>query len=112
MIPLQTSQMSPQEVSAALESEHPPVLLDVREPEEHAFAALPHSKLIPLREMPGRIQEIEDWKTRTIVVYCHHGVRSLHAAAFLTQSGFSDVRNLDGGIEAWSLVVDTTVPRY
>ena len=104
--------MSPKEVSASLASEHPPFLLDVRPPEEHTLASLPNSKLIPLREIPGRLQEIEGWKTRTIVVYCHHGVRSLHAAAFLRESGFRDVRNMDGGIEAWSLFVDSSVPRY
>jgi rhodanese-related sulfurtransferase len=104
--------MSPEEVSVALRSERPPLLLDVRQPEEHAFAALSLSKLIPLDEIPGRLQEIEDWKARTVVVYCHHGVRSLHAAAYLRQSGFTDVRNLDGGIEAWSLCVDSSIPRY
>ncbi len=104
--------MSPQDVAASMASEHPPFLLDVRQPEEHAIAALPDSKLIPLREIPGRLHEIEACKERTLIVYCHHGVRSLHAAAFLRASGFQDVRNLDGGIEAWSLNVDPSVPRY
>jgi rhodanese-related sulfurtransferase len=104
--------MSPEEVSVSLRSGQPPLLLDVRQPEEHAVAALSQAKLIPLGEIPGRIREIENWKARTVVVYCHHGVRSLHAAAFLRQSGFTDVRNLDGGIDAWSLCIDSTIPRY
>ncbi len=104
--------MSPKEASDAVASENPPFLLDVRQPEEHEFAALSGSTLIPLGEIPGRVKEIERMKDRTILVYCHHGVRSQRAVAFLRQLGFKDVRNLDGGIDAWSLLVDPAIRRY
>ncbi|MCC6235521.1 MAG: hypothetical protein IT580_22995 [Verrucomicrobiales bacterium] len=89
-----------------------PCLLDVREPEEHAFAALPESRLIPLGELPARLEELEDWRDREIVVYCHHGVRSLHAIEELRLAGFARLQNLRGGIDRWSLEVDPSVPRY
>ena len=88
------------------------VLLDVREQEEHQFAALPGSTLIPLRQIPDRADQIADWKDKDVVVYCHHGVRSLQAIGWLSQLGFTKLRNLTGGIDQWSREVDSTVPRY
>lgn len=88
------------------------MLLDVREVAEHEFVALPESTLIPLGELPERVDEIADWKDKEVVVYCHHGVRSLHAIAFLKAQGFQKVRNLTGGIDRWSLEVDPEAPRY
>lgn len=87
-----------------------PRLLDVREPWEHATAALAGSVLMPMGELQRRWQELDpdaEW-----VVYCHHGVRSLYATAFLRQEGLSTARSLRGGIDAWSLQVDPDVPRY
>ena len=104
--------MSPLEVDRWLKTEKPPFLLDVRYPEEHALAALPGSVLIPLHELPQRWREIEQWQDRPVIVYCHHGIRSRHAAGFLSQCGFTGVENLDGGIDAWSMEVDSSVPRY
>ncbi|MBL9134682.1 MAG: hypothetical protein JNK85_02390 [Verrucomicrobiales bacterium] len=89
-----------------------PRLLDVREPEEHAFAAIPQSVLIPLGELPMRLDELEDWKPSEIVVYCHHGIRSMHAIAILRRAGFERLANLRGGIDRWSTDVDPSVPRY
>lgn len=105
-------QLSAAELAEWLRGANPPVLLDVREEEEHQFAALPDSKLVPLRQIPDRVGEIESWKERDVVVYCHHGVRSLHAIGWLRQNGFTKLRNLSGGIDAWSREVDSTVPRY
>ncbi len=104
--------MSPEELAAALKSERPPHLLDVRQPEEHATAVLPNSKLIPLGELLGRAKEIEAWKNEAVVVYCHHGVRSLMAIGGLRAMGFTKLHNLTGGIDAWSVKVDAAVPRY
>lgn len=104
--------MSPEEIDRWLRTPTPPLLLDVRYPEEHALAALPGSVLIPLHELPQRWREIEKWQDRPIVAYCHHGIRSRHAAGFLKQCGFTAVENLDGGIDAWSTDVDPSVPRY
>ena len=86
-------------------------LLDVRQPEEHAFAALPNSVLIPLRELPCRLREIQPPAEALVVAYCHHGVRSLMAARFLRQHGIHAI-SLRGGIDAWSSQVDPTIPRY
>lgn len=104
--------MSPQEASEWLKTPEPPLLLDVRGADEHAFVALPKSVLIPLNELPTRWKELETSKAHPILVYCHHGMRSLRAALFLRQCGFTAVENLDGGIDAWSLDVDPSVARY
>jgi rhodanese-related sulfurtransferase len=104
--------ISPLELSTALKSATPPALLDVRQPEEHAFVALPHSRLIPLNELPARANELADLRDREVVVYCHHGIRSLHAIGYLESVGFTKLANLTGGIDAWSAQVDATVARY
>lgn len=87
-------------------------LLDVRQPSEHEFAALSGDHLIPLDELPRRAQEIDLAPGQTLVVYCHHGVRSWHAACYLEAQGFEGVLSLSGGIEAYSQEVDPAIPRY
>ncbi len=87
-----------------------PVLLDVRTPREHEHCHIAGSRLVPLQELPGRLDEIDG--DRDLVVYCHHGPRSTQAVRFLRGSGFAQARNLAGGINAWSLYVDPSVPRY
>jgi len=93
-----------------LDTAEPVVLLDVREPEEVALARLPGSVHIPMGEIPGRLHELDP--DAQIVVYCHHGIRSANVAAYLVQRDFTDVANLAGGIDAWSLTVDPSLPRY
>ncbi|MFN7140325.1 MAG: rhodanese-like domain-containing protein [Limisphaerales bacterium] len=105
-------QISPKELAEALKAPNPPRLLDVRELEEHQFAALPNSTLIPLGELAMRADELEDWKEEEIVVYCHHGIRSLNAIGQLKHFGFTKLRNLAGGIDRWSTDVDPNTPRY
>jgi adenylyltransferase/sulfurtransferase len=90
--------------------ETPPVLLDVRERPEASFASLPGSVLIPLGELPDRVGELDP--AEPVVVYCHHGVRSARALEVLEKAGFARARHLTGGIDAWSVTVDDTVPRY
>ena len=107
-----TRSMTPKELAEKLHSTTPPRLLDVREPDEHAFAALPNSTLIPLGELSARADEIEDWKDAEVVVYCHHGIRSAQAVAQLRAVGFGNVHNLSGGIDRWTDDVDSTLPRY
>lgn len=104
-------QIQPLEVKRLLDSGASVVLLDVRQPDEHAFCALPGSVLIPLGELPARVAEL-DPSDDLVVVYCHHGVRSLRGAAILTQAGFPNVASMAGGIDRWSQAVDPTVPRY
>jgi rhodanese-related sulfurtransferase len=104
-------QISPLELKRWLDAGQPVFLLDVRQPEEHAYCALPGSVLIPLGELPTRLEELEPAAGATVVVYCHHGVRSLSGAAILRQAGI-DAVSLAGGIDRWSLTVDPSVPRY
>ncbi len=86
------------------------VLLDVREPDEVAAAALPESVMIPMREIPARVGELP--QNTPIAVMCHHGGRSERVAAFLEARGFADVCNVDGGIDAYALEIDASIPRY
>lgn len=90
----------------------PPRLLDVRQPEEHDLVSLPGSTLIPLGELFQRAEEIGSWKGEDVVVYCHHGIRSLNAIGQLSHLGFKNLHNLSGGIDRWSLTVDPSAPRY
>jgi rhodanese-related sulfurtransferase len=105
-------QISVQELAAKLAAGEPVYLLDVRQPDEHAFAALPNSTLIPVGELPGRIEEVEPPAGALVVVYCHHGIRSLTGVHFLQRAGFAAVASLDGGIDAWSRQIDPAIPRY
>lgn len=103
-------QIQPADLKAALDAGRAVVLLDVRQPEEHALCALPGSVLIPLGELAGRVDEVPA-DGRPVVVYCHHGVRSLTGAAILIRAGV-DAVSLAGGIDRWALAVDPSVPRY
>jgi rhodanese-related sulfurtransferase len=87
-------------------------LLDVREPQEVETAAIEGAHWIPLGQIEARIGELIPAKDRPLVVYCHHGNRSQKAVRLLRERGFSRAENLDGGIEAWSLTVDPSIPRY
>lgn len=106
------AQITVQDLAQKLKSGDPVVLLDVRQPEEHALAALPGSVLIPLQQLPARFAELQPPPGAQVVVYCHHGIRSLRGAGFLAQQGFEDVASLAGGIDAWSREIDPQVPCY
>jgi len=106
------TEITPQQLADKLATGQPVYLLDVRQPEEHAFAALANSRLVPLGELPVRAAEVDPPAGALVVVYCHHGVRSLTGAAFLEQSGVAPVASLAGGIDAWSRLIDPTVPQY
>ena len=88
----------------------PLTLIDVREPYELDLAQIEGAKLIPLGEVEERLGEIE--RGRDIVVFCHAGVRSARAVQLLQRAGFTDIYNLEGGIDAWSQQIDPAVPRY
>ena len=85
-------------------------LLDVREPWEFEVCRIAGSRLVPLGQLPARLSELQP--DRPTVVICHHGVRSLRAAAFLEHCGFGDVVNLSGGIDAWARTVEPGMPVY
>jgi rhodanese-related sulfurtransferase len=85
-------------------------LLDVREPFELATVAIAGARHIPMREIPARMGEIPT--DRQVLVLCHHGGRSGRVTQFLRANGFAHTTNIAGGIEAWALEVDPTLPRY
>lgn len=89
-----------------------PVLLDVREPAEVATAAIDGALHVPMGEVKARQQELLEHADDRVVVFCHHGGRSMQVTAFLREQGFDDVVSMAGGIEVWSLAVDPSVPRY
>lgn len=86
-------------------------LIDCREPWEYELVRLPDSTNIPMNDTPGRIEEYRAI-SEPAVVYCHHGVRSLNVVNWLRSQGVHNVRSLRGGIDAWSLQVDPSLPRY
>lgn len=87
-----------------------PLLLDVREPWEYQKARIAGSQLVPMRELPARLEEIDP--QREVVAICHHGTRSAQVALFLERNGYNKVHNLVGGVDAWSRAVDPAVPTY
>lgn len=105
-------QMLPQQVKAKLDAGEPVLLLDVRQPEEYEYCRIAGAQLIPLGDLVRCAGAVELPPHGTVVVYCHHGVRSLTGAHLLMQAGVEDVVSMAGGIEAWSQLVDPTVPRY
>lgn len=104
-------EISPRELKSRLDRGDDIVLVDVREPWEFEIASLPESRLLPLGELERRIEEELD-RDQEIVVYCHHGFRSLEAAMTLWNMGFDRVKNLSGGISRWADLVDPQMPRY
>ena len=87
-----------------------PALIDVRQAWEFNLAKIDGATLIPMNDVPSRIQEIDE--THPTVIICHHGVRSLQVVTYLQRQGFDNLHNLNGGIDAWSRQVDASVPVY
>ena len=94
----------------AMDAREALTLIDVREPWEYDIAQITGSKLIPLGELEERLTELP--REGMLIIQCHSGGRSEHGARLLQEAGFTNVYNLEGGIEAWSRDVDPTVPRY
>ena len=105
-------EITPRDLAQQLANGHSIYLIDVRQPWENQLAKLANCRLIPLNEFPHRVAEIPAESATMIVVYCHHGVRSMSAAEYLLRLGYFNVRSLAGGIDAWSCEVDPTLPRY
>jgi len=102
--------ISPKELKTRLDKGDQLVLLDVREQWEYDLAKLTGSILVPLGTLPQSMAKLN--RDAEIIAICHHGMRSADATNFLLQQGFTNVKNLVGGIDAWSVQVDGTVPRY
>jgi adenylyltransferase/sulfurtransferase len=102
--------VTPMALKASIDRGEKVVLVDVREPREYELCHLEGARLLPLGQLPARMNELD--KRGQIVVYCHVGVRSTQAVSFLRRAGFSNVRNLLGGIDAWAQEADSGMPRY
>ncbi|HEX6904478.1 MAG TPA: molybdopterin-synthase adenylyltransferase MoeB [Thermoanaerobaculia bacterium] len=103
-------EISVQELKRWLDEGRQVTILDVRNPPEYEVCRLEGAKLIPLPELPNRLNELDP--SEVIVAHCHHGARSARAVELMRQRGFSRAINLAGGIDEWSLQVDLSVPRY
>lgn len=101
-----------QSVKARLDAGDDFLFLDVREQDEFDHVSLNGSTLIPMSEIQERLNELEPHKEKEIVVFCHHGVRSMQVTMWLAHQGFTTVKNMAGGIDVWSQTVDPTVKRY
>ena len=108
MLPLE---IDVQSVKQMLDRGEKFTLLDCREASEVATAHIAGTLHIPMREIPSRVADLGE-KAGRIVVHCHHGGRSQRVTHFLRQQGYDSAQNMSGGIDAWSLEVDPSVPRY
>ena len=102
--------ITPSQLSELLRGETPPLVIDVREPEEYELARIEGARLLPLSLFNEWAPSLDP--ERETVFMCHHGIRSAQACAFLSRQGFSKLHNLAGGIDRWSTDIDPTVPRY
>jgi sulfur-carrier protein adenylyltransferase/sulfurtransferase len=107
---LAEGEIDPVEVKAKIDRNDPFVLIDVREPHEYQIGHIPYARLIPLGDLPKRVNELNS--AEEIVAHCKSGMRSAKAVEFLKQAGFKKVKNMKGGILAWSDKVDPSVPKY
>ncbi|MFL5619715.1 MAG: molybdopterin-synthase adenylyltransferase MoeB [Gemmatimonadaceae bacterium] len=103
-------EITPRALAERMSAGTTPSLLDVREPYEFTIARLPGARLVPLDALPDAVSALDP--SAELVVYCHHGIRSSDAVAWLRDRGFQRVRNLTGGIDRWSREVDPSTRRY
>ncbi len=104
------TELTAAEVKAKLDRAEDFQFIDVREPHEYQIASIPGAVLIPLGQLPNRLSEIDP--SREVVLHCKMGGRSAKACELLVASGYRQVRNMQGGITAWSDMVDPKVPKY
>lgn len=102
--------LDPLALAERLATDEPLLLLDIREQYEWEICRLPGALHVPMSELPGRLATLDSG--REMLVYCHHGVRSRMATAWLRNEGYERVRDLLGGIEAWAREVDPEMSRY
>jgi rhodanese-related sulfurtransferase len=106
-------EISPQDIEALRLSGESLAFIDVREPAEWAVARIEGAELIPMGSVPASLQRLEAAADESsLVIYCHHGVRSLQVVSWLRQQGISSCYSLAGGIDRWSREVDAAVPTY
>jgi rhodanese-related sulfurtransferase len=104
-------EITPTEVKRRVDAGEEMSLIDVREPQEHQICRIPGATLIPMREVPQQFERLEVAPT-PLIVFCHHGVRSLTVVEWLREQGLSECQSMAGGIDAWTREVDPSIPRY
>jgi rhodanese-related sulfurtransferase len=104
-------EITPGEVKAKQDAGEPLRLVDVREPSEHAVCRIEGATLVPMRSIPLHMHELDNGGP-PLVIFCHHGVRSLSVVEWLRRQGMEDCRSMSGGIDLWSVLIDPAVPRY
>ena len=110
ILPLEST---PHDIQRRIDAGEQIELIDVREPEEFAITRIEGATLIPMRNIPASLQQLEAKSDEsTLIVFCHHGVRSLNVVHWLREQGVSTCQSMAGGIDAWSALVDQSVPRY
>lgn len=103
-------EIDPLSVKQMLDRGEVSLFVDVREPWEHEASRVEGATLIPLREIPSNLERFK--KASEIILFCHHGRRSLNAVVWLRSQGIEGARSMAGGIDRWSVEVDPQVPRY
>ena|SRR5271156_5029987 len=112
---MQTEQLeiTPRDLKRRIDAGESIVLVDVREPSEHSIARIQGAELIPMNSIPEHLQRLEVLADNSLVVaFCHHGVRSLHVAAWLHSQGLTNAVSMTGGIDCWATEIDPQVPHY
>lgn len=106
-------EIAPQDVQRRAASGDRLAFIDVREPFEFQQARIEAAELIPMRSVPADLQHLEALaEDATLIIYCHHGVRSLQVVNWLREQGVAACQSMTGGIDRWSREVDPSVPRY
>jgi rhodanese-related sulfurtransferase len=103
-------EITPQEVKSRLDRGDNLLLVDVREPWEHAQCRIEGAELIPMGSIPANLQKLDS--DEDVIFYCHHGMRSLDVANWLRTQGVAHAKSMAGGIDRWSAEIDPKVPRY
>jgi len=104
-------EVSCSELKSRLDAGEAILLVDCREPFEHEVVRLPGARLVPMATIPGHVSELARVE-EPVVVYCHHGMRSAQTAVWLRENGVPTAQSLAGGVEAWAVQIDPSLPRY
>jgi rhodanese-related sulfurtransferase len=106
-------EVTPQDVQRRLQAGEKLALVDVREPGEFQMARIADAELIPMGTVPAELSRLDAQADETpLIVFCHHGVRSLNVVHWLREQGVDACQSMAGGIDRWSLEIDPNIPRY
>jgi rhodanese-related sulfurtransferase len=103
-------QIEPKELKQRMDQGEKVLMIDVREPWEHQLCAIEGAKLVPLNTIPANLELFSN--ADEVIIFCHHGMRSLNAASWLRSQGVDGARSLNGGIERWATEIDPTLAHY